>query len=571
MTVPEGVHSLYRRFRPGRFSEIKGQEHVVRALQGAVANQRSVHAYLFSGPRGTGKTSTARILAKALNCEHLVDGDPCNACASCVAITQGSSLDVVELDAASNNGVDDMRELAVNAWIGTSGHHKVYIIDEVHMLSKAASNALLKTLEEPPHGVVFVLATTDPHKVLDTIRSRTQHLEFRLINADVLGHILRGVVAAAQLNVDDATIDVAIQRAKGSARDALSALDQMVASGDHGSTRPNFDALFDALARTDAVAAFTSLGQLARDGWEPEQLAESFIAELRQSFLLLVAPESADAFGGERERLASWGQQLGLPTVVRVIETLGRCVRDMRSAPDATVVLEVTFARLTHPELDHGVAALEERVTRLERLASTPAARTVATPREATVSRPIGSLERSSSTPAAPRVSSEQPAAPASATPAREPEPVRVAPEPVAAPPAPVSAPSITSLEELREHFATDVVPRMSPVGRAVLAKSRLADFAGDQVTIAIPANMQASADRIDEAMRTRLSELCARPIKVTWAHDDAITEAPSRSSNTPPDDVELSDADLAESAVVSTDAQEHLIKGFFPGAEEIS
>ena len=173
----DGVTALYRRFRPGRFAEVRGQDHVVRALRGAVKNERISHAYLFSGPRGTGKTTAARILAKALNCEAPLEGDACGQCESCVAITRGASLDVVELDAASNNGVDDIREIIAGAWHATPGSWKVYIFDEVHQLSKSASAALLKTLEEPPSHVVFVLATTDPHKVLPTIRSRTQHLD----------------------------------------------------------------------------------------------------------------------------------------------------------------------------------------------------------------------------------------------------------------------------------------------------------------------------------------------------------------------------------------------------------
>ncbi len=173
--------SLYRRFRPSTFGEVRGQDHVVLALRNAVRDQRVAHAYLFSGPRGTGKTSTARILAKALNCTDLRDGEPCGVCASCVEIAKGTSLDVHELDAASNNGVEAMRDLVSRAALGTPGRQKVYIVDEVHMLSTAASNALLKTLEEPPAHVIFVLATTDPQKVLPTIRSRTQHFEFRLL------------------------------------------------------------------------------------------------------------------------------------------------------------------------------------------------------------------------------------------------------------------------------------------------------------------------------------------------------------------------------------------------------
>src|ERR1700691_6386922 len=195
--------SLYRRFRPGRFDELRGQDHVVRALQSAVRDDRVSHAYLFSGPRGTAKTSSARILAKALNCAAPVDGEPCGVCTSCTEITQGTSLDVHELDAASNNGVDSMRDLVAHAGLGTPGRWKVYIVDEVHMLSTAAANALLKTLEEPPSHVVFVLATTDPQKGLPTIRSRTQHFEFRLLGPETLGDLLSDVRRQAHLDVPD--------------------------------------------------------------------------------------------------------------------------------------------------------------------------------------------------------------------------------------------------------------------------------------------------------------------------------------------------------------------------------
>ena len=194
--------SLYRRYRPRRFSEIRGQEHVVAALRNAVKENRVHHAYLLSGPRGTGKTTAARILAKVLNCENPSEGEPCCACDSCLSIETGNSFDLHELDAASNNKVDDMRDLLGKVALGTPGQTKVYLLDEVHMLTSGAENALLKTLEEPPDHVIFILATTEPHKVVETIRSRSQHLELKLLPIEDLESLVEDVVTDAELDVD---------------------------------------------------------------------------------------------------------------------------------------------------------------------------------------------------------------------------------------------------------------------------------------------------------------------------------------------------------------------------------
>jgi DNA polymerase-3 subunit gamma/tau len=554
-TSIDGVTSLYRRFRPGRFVELRGQDHVVRALQGAVKNQRVSHAYLFSGPRGTGKTTTARILAKALNCEHPLDGDACNKCASCVAITKGTSLDVTELDAASNNGVDDIRDITAGAWHGTPGSWKVYIFDEVHQLSKAASAALLKTLEEPPSHVVFVLATTDPHKVMPTIRSRTQHLEFRLFNGDTLSALLHEVDGAAGLKADDATIEAAVRLGRGSARDALSALDQLIATGSIVETQPEFDALFRALVDADAVAALRSLAELAREGWDPEQLAENFAAEVRQVFLLQVAPEVADAVDSDRDRLIEWGSQLGLPRTVRVLETVGRAMREMKSAPEKIVILEVAMVRLIRPELENSLEALDERVTKLERegVRVEPAA-----PAPPAVLRPIGA------------------AAPATPPrPLKEPERAPIA-ETVEPAVAPRNVEGALDLDDIRVRFVERVVPRTSRGAQLLLKSAFVRSLDGQNLTIALPSEeMRQNTELIAQGLRSAMEHEFKSPLQITWAVDPTlavVTPAPTSSSRPigkrEPDPEEAYSSD--ESVIVVDSAGDHLITEMFPGATEI-
>jgi DNA polymerase-3 subunit gamma/tau len=574
-TSIDGVTSLYRRFRPGRFAELRGQDHVVRALQGAVARDRVSHAYLFSGPRGTGKTTTARILAKALNCENPIDGDACNVCASCVAITRGSSLDVTELDAASNNGVDDIREITAGAWHGTPGRWKIYIFDEVHQLSKPASAALLKTLEEPPPHVIFVLATTDPHKVLPTIRSRTQHLEFRLIGGDTLSTLLHDVQGAAGLVADDATIETAVRLGRGSARDALSALDQLLATGANDETQPDFDGLFRALIDGDAVGAITTLANLARDGWDPEQLAESFAAEVRQAFLLQVAPEVADAVDADRERLREWGSQLGLARTVRVLETFGRAMREMKSAPEKIVVLEVAMVRLVKPEFESSFDALAERVTKLERQErSTPS--TVAAP-AAPVLRPIGTTPPPTITVASTLSAPSSLAAPLAAPPAA---PAAPAPATPSAPPAAsTSDEGPLSLEEVRRRFTERVVPRTSRGAQLVLKSSQVVDFDGSRITLAVASEeIRQNTDQISQGLKGALDHEFKMPLNVAWVIDSTmkapVASAPSARLRTrapePTPDFDETSVDDHDGPVV-TSVAEHLITEMFPGAEEIS
>ena len=344
--------SLYRRFRPAKLSELRGQPHVVQALRGAVAEGRVAHAYLFSGPRGTGKTSAARVLAKALNCAAPTDGEPCGVCDSCVAIAAGTSMDVRELDAASNNGVDAMRDLVSHAALATPGKWKLYIVDEVHMLSAAAANALLKTLEEPPSHVVFVLATTDPQKVPQTVRSRTQHYEFRLLGADTLGELLS--VGSGPGRARPRRRGAGAGRAAGSGlgpRRAIGARPDGLVGLAPTATGPSWPSCSTRCATRTPAGCSSSVASLVETGFGPPQLASELVDDLRQAFLLALAPELASASGSERDRLAAQAERFGLARLVRTMEALGLAQVDMREAPDARVVLEVTLVRLARPAI----------------------------------------------------------------------------------------------------------------------------------------------------------------------------------------------------------------------------
>jgi len=387
-TEAVAYQSLYRRFRPQRFSEVLGQEFVTKALRNAVRDDRVGHAYLFSGPRGTGKTSSARILAKALNCESPQDGEPCGVCRSCREITAGSSLDVHELDAASNNGVDAMRDLVARAALGTPGRWKVYIVDEVHMLSAAASNALLKTLEEPPPHVVFVLATTDQQKVLPTIRSRTQHFEFRLLGPEVLHGLLETVSSSAGLDLPTQALEMAVRRGRGSARDALSVLDQVAAAGFTEPDTAYVHQLAEALATRDshgALVAFASAMALGRD---PLVVAGELADQLRQGFLSVVAPQLVTLDGEERSVVEDLASKMGLPAVVRAVEALGTVQVEMRESPDPRLHVEVCLLRLTRPETDDSLASVLERLERVERAVAEGASSSASEPRSGSPSAP---------------------------------------------------------------------------------------------------------------------------------------------------------------------------------------
>jgi len=365
------TQSLYRRFRPRKFSELYGQDHVVMALRNAVINGREGQAYLFSGPRGTGKTSTARILAKVLNCVAPIDGEPCCECDSCKAVELGTSYDVLELDAASNNGVQEIRDIIETAALTSPGRHRVFILDEVHMLSRAAEAALLKTLEEPPDQVVFVLATTDPQKVSETIRSRVQHLQFHLLPVAEMKKNVKFVIKEAQLTVDNDSIDLVLRQGGGSARDTLSALELIVSGGGEPEVALHTEDIIKSLVARDHAAALGAVARAMQQGRDPHTYAQDVVRTMRDCFLAIMSPELVQLPADRIAELTRYAQDMGVQRIVRIMETLGSTMVEMRHAPDARLLLEVAVVQLASPVFDDSAENLLARISQLEEAVKT--------------------------------------------------------------------------------------------------------------------------------------------------------------------------------------------------------
>ena len=461
--------ALYRKYRPATFAEVVGQEHVTEPLSTALKAGRINHAYLFSGPRGCGKTSSARILARSLNCAEGPTATPCGRCDSCVALAPNGpgNLDVTELDAASHGGVDDTRELRDRAFYAPAqSRYRIFIIDEAHMVTTAGFNALLKIVEEPPEHLIFVFATTEPEKVLPTIRSRTHHYPFRLLAPKTMRSLLERICAQEDVAVDDAVYPLVIRAGGGSPRDTLSVLDQLLAGADGNriayaralsllgvTDLALIDASVDALSAGDAGALFGAVESVIDAGHDPRRFAMDLLERFRDLIVLQAVPDAGargvvDAPDDVLERMVDQAARLGTATLTRYAEVVHAGLGEMRGATAPRLLLEVVCARLLLPSASDTEAALLQRIERLETrmnvsIPAGEAAQAAGVPAVEAAGPPKQFTRRSnaSEAPASPPETPVTPVTPEK--PERQPDPPPVPPVPAVElppPPAPVPA-----------------------------------------------------------------------------------------------------------------------------------
>ncbi|MCB1246974.1 MAG: DNA polymerase III subunit gamma/tau [Acidimicrobiia bacterium] len=571
--------ALYRKYRPQRFDEVVGQDHVTTTIAREVVQGKVAHAYLLAGPRGTGKTTTARLLAKSLNCaDRAENGEPDNTCDSCVAITEGTSLDVIELDAASNNKVEDVREIRVNAATvtATAGSHRIYILDEAHMLTRAAGNALLKILEEPPEHVIFVLATTEPYKLLDTIRSRAQRFDFQPVPTETLIDYLGTIAAKEGLTTDRAALEAVTAHAGGSVRDAMSLLEQVAALGagtvsaggvaqalglaDH----EVYGRLVDVIAEGDAPGALELVAGLASTGADLRRFVADAIAYFRGLFLVQYTSNVEEVVDVSGETIAEWRRRAAMlsnTAVLRAIEGLSDALMKVREGREERLVVEIALIRLTRPETVADLDGVLARIDRLERRVEQ--AGSVAAPSKPPVTGPPDRpfVPSTETTPAEDppsvtpqdtdrptRESENAPSSDAASTAQRTDEPV---PEP-----ATTSGPSQVTIEDFRRVWPAvmaDIRHEVGPRRQAFLREAAPAGVEGDVVVFEVAAHLHFHLENLKQD--TGVAESIARgtekhlgvPVGVAFRAADAPPMPDTTDRDPVPDKEDLVSAEDEE------------------------
>jgi DNA polymerase-3 subunit gamma/tau len=566
--------ALYRRYRPETFGEVIGQEHVTTPLQSALAKNRVHHAYLFSGPRGCGKTTCARILARALNCERAPAAEPCGQCDSCRDLARGGpgSIDVIEIDAASHGGVDDARDLRERAFFApVASPYKVYVIDEAHMVTPQGFNALLKLVEEPPSHLRFVFATTEPDKVIGTIRSRTHHYPFRLVPPRVLADYLTSVAQAEGVRVDSAALPLIVRAGAGSVRDSLSVLDQLIAgSGADGVTyalttsllgytpQSLLDEVVDAFAAGDGGTVFAVVDKVVETGQDPRRFAEDVLQRLRDLVIVAQVPDAVakgliDEPADQSDRYAAQAARFGMGELTRAADIVSQGLTDMRGATAPRLLLELICARVLLPGADHSSQGLHARLDRMERRLSIPAAGDAGR-----------SIPGQSTRPAPVQPTASAPAPPAEAAPERASAPSAPDRAPVAATAAPDPSPADPPVQSDGRFSVVDVRRLWPEVLEKVKGRRRftwillsqhaqVADVGDGALTLAL-----ANAGARDSFLRSGNEEILRQSLMdvlgVDWRVEAILdpSAGPGDRAGTPPPPT----APAAGSAAETTEAQ---------------
>jgi len=580
--------ALNRKYRPQRFSEVVGQDHVTETLASEVKSGTIASAYLFAGPRGTGKTTTARLLAKALNCpDRGDDGEPCGVCTSCVGIAEGSSIDVIELDAASHNKVEDVREIRAN--VGTvasvGGARRVYILDEAHMLSRAAANALLKTLEEPPEHAHFVLATTEPYKLPDTIRSRTQRFDFRPIGSEALIDHLGDIARRESIEVSHEGLALVARHAGGSARDAIGLMEQVAALGG-GKVEPKgvtralgladadaFSILVKAIVGQDAAAGLALVASLASEGADLRRFLTDSVEFFRGLFLAQYAPNLAEVVDEPAEVLEEWKSHatlIGATDVLRCIDRMGEALVELREGREERLVVELTVLKMTRPETSEDASSLSARLDRMDDQLR-------ALKRSAPAAPPAGEAAGGGSAAHGTETLLDRPA---TLTPVAEEVPGAISDEPApepprspptaAAPAAPAEGLTLDAVDDAWPAIMAHVREEAGPRRNALFKEARPAAVEGSVVVLEVPEHLPFHLAQLqeDDALAAIVGEAAGKAlggaVRLRYRAGEARDEPAAEREDETPDGVPDKDTlvDNGEGAVNAAELVVDLLGG---------